>query len=157
MKEFLSKTYMICHSHLLNTLKEIDGFTINLGQSLLNQNHQFNPADINIQTHLSFFNEQIQLIGFLGSLQIYTSFKQPIDAISIINERNKVDVGLEQNKTLYVSINEALKSMALITGYHVKTEDKMNKKEKIEVYVRPDKNLEDMSIAERIAYARNRQ
>ncbi len=156
MKEFLSKTYLVCNSYLLAQLRQIEGFSINLGQSLLNQAHEYNPADINIQMHRNFFDEQIQLIGFLGSLQIYTSYRQPVSVVSVVNEKHKVDSNLEGNKTLYATINEALKSMALITGYTVKTENKI-KIEKDEVYVRPDKKLEEMSMAERIQFARNRQ
>lgn len=155
MSDFFNKTYMICHANLLGELKKVEGFKVNLGQSLLNQQMQFNPQDVNIQMYLAFFNGIIQLIGYLGSLPIYSSHSQSTTVISIINEKNKVDITLRQSYTLTQSINEGLNNMALITGHKVKTEEKeiVIKEEK---YVRPNKKLEEMTQAERIAFARNR-
>lgn len=154
--DFLKKTYLVCNLSVLDQLKQIEGFKIHLGQQLLNQKQEFNPGDVNIQMHVAFFQDIIQMVGFLGSLQIYTSNKQNSNSISIINEKNKIDVQLNLHNSIYEAINDGLNSMALITGYKVKTEEIKIKKEE-EIYVRPDKKLEEMSISERIAFARNRK
>lgn len=155
MSNFLTKTYLVCNANMLSEFKKIEGFQVNLGMSLLNSSMQFNPADVNIQMHLLCHKEIIQMIGFLGSLQIYSCYKYSNDDICIVNDKNKVNVKMNSDKKLYDLINEGLNDIAKLSGYkvNINTENKNN--EKAEEYVKPDKKFSEMTFDERIKYARN--
>lgn len=155
---FLTKTYLVCNASMMSRIKAIPGFKVNLGQSLLNRQNKYSPADIAIQTHTQFFKEIIHLNGYLGSLHVYTSLRYLNDAISIFNGQDRIDLEIDSEEDVYSAINRGLKEMGKRTGYI--TDTKAPEEPKIETdteYKRPAKKLEEMTLDERIQFARNRK
>ncbi len=158
MSGFLTKTYLVCNNNTVLKIKKISGFKVNLGQALLTRDNKFNPPDVAIQMHTQFFNEIIHLNGYLGSLHVYTNMGYPDDSISIFNGQDRVDVEINGDR-VYDSINSGLKIMGKKTGFIVDAKPEPTPAETVveTEYKRPQKKLEEMSIDERIQFARNRK
>lgn len=157
MSNFLQKTYIVCNSSLIREISKIDGFIMNLGQALLNkQKNTLYPSDVCIQTHILFFNEIILLNGYLGSLHVYSNNSYNVNTIGLFNGQERIDLSLDSSSDIFNVINKGLKEMALKTGYTTST-DVVKPIEVIkEEYIKPNKPFNEMTDAERIAYARNR-
>ena len=158
MSNFLQKTYLVCNSSLIREISKIDGFSINLGQALMNkQKNILHPTDICIQTHLLFFKEIILLYGYLGSLHVYSNNSYSINSLSVFNSQERIDMALGQSYNIFDIINKGLKEMAEKTGYNTSTEAPKKIEVLQEEYIKPNKQFNEMTDAERIAYARNRK
>lgn len=158
MSNFLQKTYLVCNSSLIREISKIDGFSMNLGQALMNkQKNILYPSDICIQTHLLFFKEIILLYGYLGSLHVYTNNSYNINSLSIFNSQERIDMNLEQGYNMFNIINKGLKLMADKTGYNTNIEAPKKVEVLQDEYIKPNKPLNEMTDAERLAFARNRK
>ena len=146
---------MVCNSSVFNQIRKIEGFSLNLGRSLLNMDKKFIPSDVVIQKHIMFFDEILQLNGYLGSLHVYNNSRYSQDQFSVFNEKNRVDIRME-NKTILEAINEGLNKMAEICGIKADIAPPPADASKEQKYVRPAKKLEEMTLDERIQFARNR-
>ena len=153
--DFLTKTYLVCNSQVFTHIRKIEGFSLNLGRSLLNLDKKFIPADVVIQKHIMFFDEILQLNGYLGSLHISVNSRYQVGQFSVFNEKNRVDVKME-NKDILEALNEGLNKMADICGIKADIVPPSETK-KEEIYVRPKKKLEEMNLEERLLFARNRK
>ena len=158
MSNFLQKTYIVCNSIILQHIKKIKGFQLNLGQSLINkQTNMMQHNDISIQTHIMYFEEIILLCGYLGSLGIYSNGNYKTNMISFFNGKERVDLEFNDFNDMFSVINNGLNEMAIKTGYTTDIENKdvieLNKIK--EEYIKPNKLLKDMNEQERLAYIRN--
>jgi len=154
--EFLTKTYLVCNSLVFGQIRKIEGFSLNLGRSLLNMDKKLIPSDVVIQKHIMRYDEILQLNGYLGSLHVYNNPRYPQDQFSVFNEENRVDIKMG-NKTILEAINEGLNRMAEVCGIKVDIAPKKEEVEEKLEYIRPSKKLEEMSLDERILFARNRK
>jgi len=84
----ISETYIVINSLLVSKLKQIKHFELNLGTSLLNGAKQFLPSDVKIQKHYIYFNENILLVGYIGSLAFYTNNRLNTTFIELYNEKD---------------------------------------------------------------------
>jgi len=151
-----TNTYIICNSALVPRLKSIEHFKINLGQALVDKTMNFNPTDLTIQKHYLFHDEIINLVGFIGSLAVYTKTNLDMTHIYMYNEKESFDYTLDTNMSLYDNINFSLGLFFDKIGIKSNVVTKSEEPVLHDVeYVKPDKKMSDMTKAERIAYARN--
>jgi hypothetical protein len=150
-----TNTYIVCNSSLVMKLKSIPHFNMNLGQSLIDKKMNFNPADITIQKHYLFHDEIINLVGFIGSLTVYTKSDSLMDRIYLYNEKETFDYTLDANMSLYDNINLALGLFFDKLGIKSNVVTKPEEPIAEPVYVKPNKKMSEMTEAERILYARN--
>lgn len=152
-----AETYIVCNSSLVPKFKTISAFKMNLGQKLITDQQQFLPNDVKIQKHFIFYRKIINLIGYIGTLSIYTDNYTNKDEIVLYNDNNELVYKLDDNMSLYDNINLGLqlffKQHGLVKDVETKVEDK--KDPAPHEYVKPDKPLSEMTEAERIQYARN--
>lgn len=152
-----TNTYIVCNSSLVQRLKQIQYFKINLGQQLHDKQMKFNPVDLNIQKHFIFFDVIINMVGYIGSLSVYTKTQTDINIISLYNEKESFDYTIDDNMSLYDNINLALglffDKLGIKSNVVTKDEQQLQPVE----YVRPNKKLSEMNETERIAFARNRK
>lgn len=151
----ISETYIVINSLLVSKLKQIKHFELNLGTSLLNGAKQFLPSDVKIQKHYIYFNENILLVGYIGSLAFYTNNRLNTTFIELYNEKDVLIYALT-GIDLYSDINLALDQF--IKKYEtVKPNIVPEIKEEVkqEEYIKPNKKLSELSLEERIAYVRN--
>jgi len=150
-----TNTYIVCNSGIVQKLRNIKDFKINLGQQLHDKQLKFNPVDLNIQKHYLFFNDIINMVGYIGSLAVYTKPTSLFDHIYLYNEKESFDYTIDNNMSLYDNINLALGLFFDKLGIksNVVTKDEVFVDET--VYVKPNKKLSEMNLAERIAYVRN--
>jgi len=138
----LSETYIVANTNLIQIFKNIKEFTIDLGTKLMNDNGQFHPTDLIIQSHYVYHKEIIQSLGNIGSLLVYNSNQITNNSIAIYNEDRRFEYALDENLSLYDNINMAF-------DLFIKIYDKPKKVQPV-----PSKPFKDMNEAERIAYAR---
>lgn len=151
-------TYIVVNLSQVNALKSIQYFKMNLGLALTDNNNRFNPGDINITKHYQFHNKIINLIGYIGTLPIYTDRSINHTDIEICNETITKLYRLNENQSMYDNINTHLKQFFIDTGLKTNVETKTKDTVEItEEYIQPSKPLKDMSIEERILFARNRK
>ena len=154
-----AETYIVCNSSLVPKFKTITAFKLNLGQKLITDQQQFLPNDVKIQKHYIFYKKIINLIGYIGTLSIYTDNYTKTNEIVLYNDTNEFVYTLDDNMSLYDNINLALqlffKQHGLIKDVETKVEDK--KDPAPQEYVKPDKPLSEMTEYERIQFARNRK
>src|SRR5690348_13832715 len=103
-----SDTYIVCNSNLINKLKNIVHFKLDLGQSLIDKQNKFLPQDLFIQKHFIFHNQIIHLCGYLGSLPIYTYNQAKINMLYMYNQSDSLDYVMDDILSIYDNINEAL-------------------------------------------------
>lgn len=150
-----TNTYIVCNSILVPKLKHIQHFKINLGQALIDKSMKFQPADITVQKHYLFHNEIINLVGFIGSLAIYTRTDCDLQHLYMYNEKESLDYAIDGNMSLYDNINTGLGLFFDKLGIKSNVVTKAEPEAVIPEYVRPNKKLSEMNQEERIAYARN--
>lgn len=150
-----TNTYIVCNSSLVQKLKTVEHFKINLGMQLHDKLMKFNPEDINIQKHFLFFDDIINMVGYIGSLAIYTKTQSNVNHICLYNEKESFDYTLDDNMSLYDNINLSLglffDKLGIKSNVVTKNEEHLVEQE----YVRPNKKLSEMNHAERIQYVRN--
>jgi hypothetical protein len=152
----LDKIYIVCNSSLSQKFKAIPQFKLNLGVSLIDSSTKsVNTQDVIIQKHHMYHSQIIQMIGFIGSLPIYSHPSHSSSILSICCDEKKIDYSIG-NEGIYNEINHGLNLMFTLLGKNKPeiVEVKEIKPEKKE-YIMPDKKLNELSMAERIAYARN--
>lgn len=152
-------TYLVINSGIVSKLKNIKQFKLNLGQSLINNKNQFMPADVKIQKHYLYFKEIVNLVGYIGTLSIYTSNICERNTIILYNNAEFFKYILNDSLSIYDNINTAIDLFFTKIGLNkdINTEVKEEiKKEEIkkEEYIQ-SKSLSEMTEAERIEYARN--
>lgn len=147
-------TYIIINITNIHKLKQIKHFEMNLGYALTDQQNRFNPGDINIAKHYTLHKKIISLLGYIGTLPIYTDRQLPINTIEICNEDIKIPFELKSDLSMYDNINEALKQFFEQTNLTVNVNTE--KEEKQEVKVEINKPLKEMTMEERIAFVRSR-
>lgn len=157
MSTFLTKTYIVCNNEILKHIKKINGFQINLGQALMNFRQQLSPADLVIQMHIQLYNEIILLNGYLGSLYIYCNGNYKSNTLSIFNEQERLDIEVNDYNDIYNIINSGLKEMKKKTGKDTNIQVDEIKQKEIKEYKQPNKSISEMTLDERIAFARNKK
>lgn len=150
-----TNTYIVCNSSLVSKLKSIPHFEMNLGQALIDKKMNFNPTDLCIQKHYLFHEDIINLVGFIGSLAVYTKSNSNMDNIGLYNEKESLEYALDQNMSLYDNINLALGLFFDKLGIKSNVVTTVEEPVKEPEYVKPDKKMSEMTEAERIQYARN--
>lgn len=150
-------TYLVCNSSLVPKLKNIQHFKLNLGQSLINNNNKFLPNDVKIQKHYLYFQQIINLVGYIGTLSVYTNSLCKNNTLILYNNQEQFLYELDPNLSTYDNINTAIDLFFTKIGFKqdINTEKPKEIEIKEEEYVKPNKSLFEMSEAERIAYARN--
>lgn len=150
-------TYIICNSSLVQKLRAIPQFKLDLGKSLLNMENKYNPGDVKIQKHHIFHNDILVKCGNIGSLNIYNSSKYKNNEICVCSDKILDIFTIEDNMSIYTIINRILdnffKKHNVVKDVSTKVEEEKEIKE--EVYNKPDKPLNEMTEAERISYVRN--
>jgi len=150
-----TNTYIVCNSILVPKLKLIEHFKLNLGQSLIDKSMKFLPGDITVQKHYLFHNEIINLVGFIGSLAIYTRADSDMTHLYMYNEKESFDYTLDSYMSLYDNINLGLGLFFDKLGIKSNVQTNAEPEVKISEYIKPNKKLSEMTEAERIAYVRN--
>jgi hypothetical protein len=149
-------TYMICNSALITKLKTVKGFSLNLGQALIN-NSKFMPKDVKIQKHYLYYNEIINLIGYIGTLSIYTQTQCKHNTLILYNEKEVFQYTLDNYLSVYDNINTSID--LFFTKIGLKKDISTIVEEEIQIvkpeYVKPDKLMSEMNEEERIMFARN--
>jgi hypothetical protein len=152
-------TYLICNSTLVQKLKTIKQFNLDLGQALSTQSQSggknFIPYDINIQKYFQFFDKIIQKCGQIGTFKIYNLNEVDMNTIIICNEQIKTIYNIDENLSLYDNINISLKDFFIKNGLMNTENLNIVKPKEKEEYIATDKKLSELSIEERILYARN--
>lgn len=154
----ITDTYLLINYNDIHNFRKIEYFKLDLGMSLTNNENKFLPNDAIMQKHYMFFNEIITKCGNIGNLQIYSNFKVSQGTIQIYNEKESLIYDIDTNKPLYDNINDGLDSFFTEHNLNsqIKPETEIEEIEEESTYVKPDKKLEEMTIEERIAFARNR-
>jgi hypothetical protein len=155
MSKIKTNTYITCSSNLVNKLRQIPNFELNLGQSLKTFD-RFAPQDVNIQKHYIFFNQIIQMCGYIGSLAVYNTNNIGMDELGVYNENESLMYKLDGNLGIYDNINTALGIFFEKIGIAAPVISEPEKVEEL-VYIRPDKKLSEMTKEERILFSRNRE
>ena len=151
----ITNTYIVVSSNITNKLKNIEHFKFDLGSRLIDFNRgSFLPADVIIQKHYMFHNEIINLIGYIGSLPIYTHPQILFNNIKLVNEKNALVYNLDDNLSLYDNINLGL-DIFFNKFEYINKPSTIKKEEKKDIYIKPNKNMSGMTESERILYARN--
>jgi hypothetical protein len=147
-------TYLVINKQLTPKLKNIKQFKLNLGTKLIGNNDRFMPNDVNIQKHYMFFQNVILLIGTIGTLKVYTKYELKFNEIQICNEDKSFNYTLDENLSVYDNINESLD--IFFNKYNLeKNITTTVEKETLKQYTAPDKPFKEMTVQERILYARN--
>lgn len=148
-------TYLVINKQLTPKFKNIKQFKLNLGTKLIGNNDKFMPNDVNIQKHYMFFQHVILLIGNIGTLKVYTKFDLKFNEIQVCNEDKSFIYTLDDNLSIYDNVNTVLD--IFFEKYNlennISTEINQTKEKQYEI---PDKDFKDMTIQERILYARNK-
>jgi len=155
----ITDTYLVINKIDINNFRKIKQFKLDLGASLTNNENKFIPNDPIMQKHYMFFDQIITKTGSIGNLQIYSNFKTKQGYINIYNEKDMLEYKIDSNISLYDNINNCLDTFFTEHNLNdqIKPETKKEEKEeKEESYIKPDKELKDMTMEERIEYARNR-
>lgn len=147
-------TYIICNGSLIQKLKKIQHFKLNLGKSLTDTSFKFNPNDINIQKHYLFFNKLINMIGYIGALPIYSYSGILIDDIYLYNDKEEFIYHLDDKLSLYDNINLSLDLFFTKIGLTNDIKTTIDELPEIK-YIKPDKSISELSLQERILYLRN--
>ena len=158
-------TYLVCNSGIVSKFRSIDKFTLNLGQSLVNNQNQFMPADVKIQKHFLYFKEIVNLIGYIGTLSIYTTNNIGRDEIMLCNNNEQFRYKLDNNLSMYDNVNTSISlffdkiglNQDVVTEFEEpeQTLEEKATNTKKEEYLIPTKPMSEMSELERIEYARN--
>lgn len=145
-------TYFIVNNSMINHLKKIDEFELDLGQSLTApeqkmkdkiRTHVFLPGDTIVQNHYSYYGEIINKLGHLGILTIYSDFRMNNNEVRVCNmDKSKVyNINLLNN--IYDELNSILGAF-LVEFDFVSEEDKEEKIKEEEGKVEKMKEVEKM-------------
>ena len=150
-------TYLVINKLLTPKFKTITYFKYDLGKSLINDQLKFSPHDVNIQKHLIFFDTILLKIGDIGNLKVYTNNKIEHNKVGIYNADKEFLYDLDNNLSMYDNINTGLD---LFFNKYEKIEKDIDTSKSDEItkekYVKPNKDIKEMSEEERILFARNR-
>lgn len=139
--------YLVCNIQLINQLRNIAGFKLDLGLKKLNDQQQYFPTDAVVYTHIKQYNQHIDKIGNIGTLCVYTESSVPYNYIYFYNIKdnntNKYEHPINSTISLYDNINEGLNNIS-----------ELNTSEK-EVENKPI-DFSTLSLEERIAIARRK-
>lgn len=150
----IKSTYIVVHSNLVNRLKNITHFKLDLGTSIVNAQNMFQPNDVFIQKHYMFHGDIIHCLGHIGSLPVYSQLKTPHNTIRFCNEMETLDYHLNDLMSLYDNINTGLDLFFTKIGLKNNLST-VKETESTPVYVAPDKPLSEYTEAERIALIRS--
>lgn len=153
-------TYLVCNSSLIQKLKNIKHFQLDLGSKLLTDNQQFLPNDVNVQKHVIFFDDVIYKLGNIGSLKIYSCNNISQNEFNLYNIKESFNYKLDDSLSIYDNINTSLKLFFNKLGFtdvntSPKEEETVNNK--IPEYIKPNKPFTEMTLEERILFARNKK
>lgn len=110
----INNTYIVSNTRLIDKLKTIPEFELDLGQSLTssehirkskNNEHLFLPSDVNIQTHYTYRNEIINKIAHLGNLIIYTKNDLQFNEVLICNLEKAKSFFINPTLNIYDELN----------------------------------------------------
>lgn len=156
----LQETYIVCSPQNINLFKKIPHFKMDLGRQLLDgggKEKVFQPGDVRVQTHLIFYNELIMKCGSIGILNIYNNSTVDRNTIMICNGQVRTAYTIDEHMSMYDNMNLMLDLFMKANGMMPKETPKAEEEIKEEVkQVVPDKPLSEMTMEERIAYARSR-
>lgn len=151
----IPKIYIVCNSVLSNKLRTIPAFKLNLGVSLIDsKTKSVNTADVIIQKHHMHYAQIIQMLGFIGSLQVYSHPSHPINTLWICSDEHKIEHEIG-DKPIYDEINIGLELMFTKLGLNKPVVKEENIEIKEKKYVKPNKPFKEFTEAERLAYARS--
>ena len=149
------KIYIVCNSTLSQKFKVIPQFKLNLGVSLIDSSTKsINTADVIIQKHHMRYSQIVQMIGHIGSLPIYSHPSHDSQILSVCCEDTRIDYKIG-DLGIYNEINAALDLMFTKLGKNKPELEVKEAKVEDKEYIMPKKKLNEMTQAERIAYARN--
>lgn len=151
----IKSTYIVTHSSLVNRLKQISHFKMDLGTSIVNKNNLFQPSDMFIQKHYTFYGDIIHCLGFIGSLPVYSQNKLQMDRILFCNEMESFNYKLNEMLSLYDNINTGLDLFFQKLGFKNNVSTVKEAESKPAPYIAPDKPLAQYSEDERIALIRS--
>jgi len=139
----------------MNRLKQITHFRMDLGTSIVNKENMFQPSDMFISKHYTFYGDIIHSLGFIGSLPVYSLNSLPMNTIMFCNETKSFKYKLNDMLSVYDNINTGLD--LFFTKFELKNKISTVKEteSKPEPYVAPNKPFNEYSEAERIAYIRS--
>lgn len=150
----IKSTYMVTHSSLMTRLKNINHFRMDLG-SIVNKQNMFQPSDMFIQKHYTFYGTIIHSLGFIGSLPVYSLNSLSMNTIMFCNETESFMYKCNDNLSVYDNINTGLD--LFFTKLGIKNKISTVKEETTDSkipYVIPNKPMNEFTEAERIAYIR---
>ncbi len=155
----LRDTYIVCNSSIITLFKSIKHFKLDLGRALINNAQQFNPSDVIVQKHYMLHSEIINMAGHIGSLTIYTNRTCKNNEFIVYNMSNKLEYIMNENTDLYENINNSID--LFFDKFEIKKDINTDAEIVAEIseipeYVKPEKKLGEMTMEERIAFARNR-
>lgn len=151
----IKSTYIVTHSSLMNRLKQINHFKMDLGTSIVNKNNMFQPSDMFIQKHYTFYGDIIHCLGFIGSLPVYSQNKLQLNTILFCNELESFNYKLNDMLSLYDNINTGLDLFFQKIGLKSDVSTVKEAESKPAPYVAPNKPLSEYSEDERIALIRS--
>lgn len=150
-------TYLVCNSSLVQKLKNIQQFKLNLGQALINNNNQFMPNDVKVQKHFIYFKQILNLVGYIGTLSIYTQSQCKHNTIMLCNHQESFEYALDTNLSIYDNVNIAIDLFFTKIGLNQDITTVVDEPLEIKEveYIKPNKTFSEMSDDERIMYARS--
>ncbi len=151
----IKSTYIVTHSSLMNRLKQINHFKMDLGSSIVNKNNMFQPSDMFIQKHYTFYGDIIHCLGFIGSLPVYSQNKLQLNTILFCNELESFNYKLNDMLSLYDNINTGLDLFFQKIGLKSDVSTVKEAESKPAPYVAPNKPLAQYTEDERIALIRS--
>lgn len=147
----ISNTYIVVNVSLIDKLKSINEFELDLGKSLTSYDqirtskskvHNFLPSDSIVQSHYTYFEQIIQKLGNLGSLLIYSNNDIMNNQIIICNDGVQNMYIINMSKNIYEELNRCMN--LFFRNVNV-TKDNANVTEQVKEYVNEDAN-EDLDI-----------
>lgn len=150
----IKSTYIVTHSSLMNRLKQITHFKMDLGSSIVNKENMFQPSDMFIQKHYTFYGDIIHSLGFIGSLPVYSLNALKIDTIMFCNETESFLYKLNDMLSVYDNINTGLDLFFTKIGIKSTISTVKETESKPIPYVAPNKPFNEFTEAERIAHIR---
>jgi hypothetical protein len=155
----LQETYIVCNPQNISLFRKIPLFKLDLGKQLIDSSGKdkiFQPGDVRVQTHLIFYNELIMKCGTIGILNIYNNNTVDRNTIMICNGQIRISYTIDNNMSMYDNMNLMLDLFMKANGMIPKETPKEEVVVEEIKHVLPTKPLSEMSMEERIAYARSR-
>jgi len=151
----IKSTYIVTHSSLVQRLKQITHFKMDLGTSIVNKNNMFQPSDMFIQKHYTFYGDIIHSLGHIGSLPVYSQNQLPMNCILFCNELENFQYKMNDLLSVYDNINIGLNLFFEKIGLKNTISTVKETESKTSEYIAPNKPLKEYSEAERIALIRS--